>query len=135
LILLTINSREMKQNLTQFTKRFRSSAAVLAEELGLIESTSKRQKELGTLEFVDPVASSEGLAVRYQMSESGWTRRREVYTSASGRKWRSLGQLLNERVTTKTGKTFRVRAERNEQLALLLRGVVSYRKLMKEDQV
>jgi hypothetical protein len=123
----------MKQNLTQFTTAFRASATQIADELGLIESTSPKQKEMGTLEFVDPVTSSEGFALKYQLNESGWVRRREEYISRSGRKLRSMASLLNERVTTKTGKTYRVRAERNEQLGLFIKNVVKYRKFIKEE--
>lgn len=123
----------MKQNLTQFTNAFRINVAQIAEEIGLIESTSPRQKELGTIEFVDPVTSTDGFVLKYQLNESGWVRRREEYLSRSGYNARSMANLLNERITTKSGKTYRVRAERNEQLGLFIKGVVKYRQYLKED--
>lgn len=112
--------------MTEFTPSFRASVAQVAEELGLLVSTSPTQVSNGTIELTDPIASTENYRLIYTMNEAGWVARRKLY-NAGRYTDRGAGHLLNEQVKTKTGRYYRVRAERNEQLGLLVRGVIRYR--------
>ena len=115
----------MHNNITEFTDHFRKSVAQVAESLDLIDSTSERQKRNGTIQLTDPLASTEAYTVVYTMNESGWVARRKLMVS----RWaqRRVGHLLNDQLKSRSGKYYRVRAERDEQLGLLVRGVVRYR--------
>lgn len=113
----------MKKNITEFTEHFRKSVAQVAESLDLIDSTSNRQKRNGTIQLTDPIASTETYTVVYTMNESGWVVRRKL--KAYG--YRAFGHLLNEQIQSRSGKHYRVRAHKDEQLGLLVRGVVRYR--------
>jgi hypothetical protein len=89
-------------------------------------STSPAQLSNGTIELTDPVASTDSYRLIYTMNEAGWVARRKLHNT--GRcAYREPGHLLNEQVKTKTGRYYRVRAERNEQLGLLVRGVIRFR--------
>jgi len=112
--------------MTEFTPSFRQSVAQVAEELGLLVSTSPTQESNGTIELTDPVASTGDYQLIYTMNEAGWVSRRKLLNTSRG-SYRGPGHLLNEQVKTKTGVYYRVRAERNEQLGLLVRGVIRYR--------
>ena len=112
--------------MTEFTPSFRQSVAQVADQLGLLVSTSPTQERNGTIELTDPMASTENYRLIYTMNEAGWVARRKLHNT--GRcTYRDTGHLLNEQVKTKTGRYYRVRAERNEQLGLLVRGVIRYR--------
>jgi hypothetical protein len=118
----------MKKNITEFTEHFRKSVAQVAESLDLIDSTSNCQKRNGTIQLTDPIASTETYTVVYTMNESGWVVRRKLkahgHRSATNR---AFGHLLNEQIQSRSCKHYRVRAEKDEQLGLLVRGVVRYR--------
>jgi len=115
----------MKKNITEFTDHFRKSVAQVAESLDLIDSTTERQKRNGTIQLTDPIASTETHTVVYTMNESGWVARRKMMVSKHA--VRRAGHLLNEQIQSRSGKHYRVRAEKDEQLGLLVRGVVRYR--------
>lgn len=115
----------MHNNITEFTDHFRKSVAQVAESLDLIDSTSERQKRNGAIQLTDPLASTEAYTVVYTMNESGWVARRKLMVSRSAQ--RRAGHLLNDQLKSRSGRYYRVRAERDEQLGLLVRGVVRYR--------
>jgi len=112
--------------MTFFTPTFQKSVAKVAEELGLMVTTSNQQMKNGTIELTDPVASTDSYRLTYTMHDSGWVSRRKVFVGRRSNR-RGLGDLLNERVMTKSGKGYRCRATANEQIGLLVRGVIRYR--------
>lgn len=112
--------------MTEFTPSFRNSVAQVAEELGLLVSTTPTQESNGTIALIDPVVSTENYRLIYTMNEAGWVARRKLHNT-SRCTYRDHGHLLNDQVLTKTGRYYRVRAERNEQLGLLVRGVIRFR--------
>lgn len=59
-----------------FTKTFRTDVDRIAEELGLINTTSARQVKNGTIELTDPVTSTTEGRVTYTLHENGYIRRR-----------------------------------------------------------
>ena len=59
-----------------FTKTFRTDVDRIAEELGLINTTSDRQVKNGTIELTDPVTSTTNERVTYTLHENGYIRRR-----------------------------------------------------------
>ncbi len=62
-----------------FTNVFRADVDRIAEELGLINTTSARQVKNGTIELTDPVTSTTKLHVTYTLHENGYIRRRIHY--------------------------------------------------------
>ena len=123
-----------KLNLT-FSTSFKTAANAVAEELGLENITSQRQKANGTLCFHDPETD-----VDYTMHETGYIRRRWNI-----RTWGGLGksttyqlnpqkgvvdQWTNNRTgeTAKTVCTSRVALDQWGQLGKLCTSVISYRK-------
>ncbi len=58
------------KNFCNFDARFRKSAALVANEMGMEFISTPRQVENGTLMFNDPVRN-----VKYAMYESGYVRR------------------------------------------------------------
>ena len=121
-------------NLT-FSTSFKTAANAVAEELGLENITSERQKANGTLCFHDPETD-----VDYTMHETGYIRRRWNI-----RAWNGLGksttyqlnpqkevvdQWINKRTgeTTQSVYTERVALDQWGQLGKLCTSVISYRK-------
>ena len=121
-------------NLT-FSTSFKTAANAVAEELGLENITSQRQKANGTLCFHDPETD-----VDYTMHETGYIRRRWNI-----RAWNGLGksttyqlnpqkevvdQWVNKRTgeTTQSVYTERVALDQWGQLGKLCTSVISYRK-------
>jgi hypothetical protein len=118
----------MKKNITEFADHFRKSVGQVAESLNLIDSTSERQKQNGTIQLTDPIASTETCTIVYTMNEGGWVARRKLKAWNYGSDTRrGMGCLLNEQIQSRSGKHYRVRAEKDEQLGMLVRGVVRYR--------
>ena len=121
-------------NLT-FSTSFKTAANAVAEELGLENITSQRQKANGTLCYHDPETD-----VDYTLHETGYIRRRWNI-----RAWNGLGksttyqlnpqkgvvdQWTNNRTgeTAKTVCTERVALDQWGQLGKLCTSVISYRK-------
>lgn len=107
-----------------FTTQFRNDVDRVAEELGLINTTSKRQAANGTIELTDPVTSSTNQRVTYTLHENGYIRRR-IHLGGSP-------YLLNRRPFTLTPGGFRryssaTPAGPNEQLGILTARVLKYR--------
>jgi len=96
----------------------------IAQELGLIENTGTRQKNNGTLSFVDPVASTENLLVSYTVHTNGYIRRNFKYRNAPA--FNTCYQL--NRQVKYNGMTQRLLATPLEQVAILYLSTVNYRK-------
>ena len=54
-----------------FTPEFRNALAAVVDELGLLDVTSDEVFEKGTIELVDPIASTEDYTSMYVMRENG----------------------------------------------------------------
>ena len=123
-----------KLNLT-FSTSFKTAANAVAEELGLENITSQRQKANGTLCFHDPETD-----VDYTMHETGYIRRRWNI-----RAWNGLGKSTTYQLNpqkeavgywtdSRTGKRTsyvcreRVALDQWGQLGKLCTSVISYRK-------
>jgi len=121
-------------NLT-FSTSFKTAANAVAEELGLENITSQRQKANGTLCFHDPETD-----VDYTMHETGYIRRRWNI-----RAWNGLGksttyqlnpqkEVVDQWINKRTGETAqsvyteRVALDQWGQLGKLCTSVISYRK-------
>jgi len=121
-------------NLT-FSTSFKTAANAVAEELGLENITSERQKANGTLCFHDPETD-----VDYTMHETGYIRRRWNI-----RAWNGLGksttyqlnpqkEVVDQWINKRTGETAqsvyteRVALDQWGQLGKLCTSVISYRK-------
>ena len=121
-------------NLT-FSTSFKTAANAVAEELGLENITSERQKANGTLCYHDPETD-----VDYTMHETGYIRRRWNI-----RAWNGLGksttyqlnpqkEVVDQWINKRTGETAqsvyteRVALDQWGQLGKLCTSVISYRK-------
>lgn len=121
-----------------FTTQFRNDVDRVAEELGLINTSSERQVANGTIELTDPVTSRPNHRVTYTLHENGYIRRRIYlggskhvcgFTFESGY---SQSYLLNRRPAAKNGYGFKhyesaIPAGPNEQLGILTNRVLKYR--------
>jgi hypothetical protein len=125
----------------KFNTQFKRQVSRVAQELGLIENTSDRQKQNGTISYVDPVVSTTGTTVGYTLHESGYVRRFCVNNdrNTSTYLYRTAGHYqLNrqERIPVTNGRTAdilrysteRIPASPLEQLAILTVAVLNYRK-------
>ena len=122
-----------------FTTQFRNDVDRVAEELGLINTSSERQVTNGTIELTDPVTSRINHRVTYTLHENGYIRRR-IHLGGSQHPCGfihdddgySQSYLLNHRPATKNeygGKTYgnNIPAGPNEQLGILTNRVLKYR--------
>lgn len=121
-----------------FTTQFRNDVDRVAEELGLINTTSDRQVKNGTIELTDPVVSWQNHKVTYTLHENGYIRRRLHlggskhicgFTHANGY---SQSYLLNHRPAAKNQYGFKrykpaTLAGPIEQLGILTNRVLKYR--------
>ncbi len=98
----------------------------IAQELGLIENTGTRQKNNGTLSFVDPVASTENMLVSYTVHTNGYIRRNFKYRKQNWYNQNTCYQL--NRQVKYNGMTQRLLATPLEQVAILYLSTVNYRK-------
>ena len=110
---------------SKFNATFRLATASVAEELGLVLFSTKRQIENGTLEFYDPQTD-----VKYAIYESGYIRRfirKTVRGVAHG--WNAwTGYQLNPQQNA-FGRNERILIDNpNEQLGIMVRAIVNYRK-------
>ena len=100
---------------------------MVAAEKGLIECTSPRQEQRGTLAFVDPVVSTDQTLVQYTIHTSGYVRRKIEYLSL--RSYRSNtpdNYQLNRTYRTPQGVE-RILATPLEQVAIFYKSINSYR--------
>ncbi len=106
---------------TKFTTQFRKSLIPVTESLDLLDITSPRQVKNGTIEFADPISSTESLLVLYTMRETGYVSRRLV-TNDGTKIVRMAPDCLNDK-----GAIGRSLADRNAQLGILTRAVLRNR--------
>lgn len=121
-----------------FTTQFRNDVDRVAEELGLINSTSDRQVKNGTIELTDPVTSRANQRVTYTLHENGYIRRRihlggsKHYCGFTHANGYSQSYPLNHRPSKNTSRGFKTYdsptpAGPNEQLGILTNRVLKYR--------
>ena len=103
---------------TKFTTQFRKSLIPVTESLDLLEITSPRQVKNGTIEFVDPMSSTEDKMVLYTMRETGFVSRRLIINNDT-KIVRMAPDYLNDK-----GLMGRTPACRNAQLGILIRAVL-----------
>jgi len=108
-----------------FTNSFKKSAEIIANELGLIDATSERQKKNGTISYVDPVTG-----VYYSLHTTGYVRRK-TYVNHYGTV-RAQHYQLNPQRKLNRGEwpqsVIRVALSPMEQLSKLTTSVILYRK-------
>jgi len=104
---------------------------MVAQELGLIESTNARQEKNGTMAFIDPVMSTQNCIMSYTIHTNGYIRRKFEYAEQH---WYSQNQHYQSNRTINTvhpngGKsTQRIPATPLEQVAILFKSTINYRK-------
>lgn len=111
-------------------KLAKTELRMVAQELGLIESTNAKQEKNGTMAFVDPVASTAGCIVSYTIHTNGYIRRKFEYAHEAWPTKNGHYQLnRTERNTSKYGKelTKRIMATPLEQVAILFKSTINYR--------
>lgn len=109
---------------------------LVAQELGLIECTGTRQKNNGTMAFVDPVASEYHRTVKYTVHSNGYVRRNFLYKNrARLSQRRECYQLNRTRKTARKsvyGREYtgveRIMATPLEQVTILFKSTINYRK-------
>ena len=109
-----------------------SELRTVAQELGLIESTTARQEKNGTMAFVDPVMSTKDCIMSYTIHSNGYVRRKFEYKESSWPYNQNAHYQLNRTDITKTrdGRrhTARILATPLEQVAILYLSTINYRK-------
>ena len=119
----------------KFNTRFRQAADLVAETMGLEFISTPRQVENGTLCFYDPETDT-----RYSLHESGYVRR-HIRTSDWMSDWKTYQLNRTKQVNVKyhvksrNGRmteqsydcTQRILANPDEQLAIFVRRVLTYR--------
>jgi len=108
----------------RFTKKFRAAVAEFANNYGLIETTTARQKKNGTIQLSDPTAN-----VSYTMHQNGYVRRKLVtYRSRNDHyqlnRVKTMWEVTNR---WRYSYTERIMATPNEQLGILASAIPSYR--------
>ena len=108
----------------------------VAEELGLINSTSPTQRRNGTVSYIDPVTSTTAVTIMYTVHSNGYVRRNFRYSKNN--KFNTCYQLNRTRKNYNTieinGKhihlqsTERILATPLEQVAILYLSTINYRK-------
>lgn len=117
-------------------KLAKTELRLVAQELGLIESTSARQEKNGTMAFVDPVTSSTTLTTSYTVHSNGYIRRNFEYRNRHGlNPHRDRYQLNRTHKTTRESvygreytTTDRIMATPLEQVAILFKSTINFRK-------
>ena len=112
-------------------KLAKTELRMVAQELGLIESTNDRQEKNGTMAFVDPVASTTRCIVSYTIHSNGYIRRKFSYTNPTI--YRNVEQYQLNRTNTTTYRDGRKNVERImatplEQVAILFKSTINFRK-------
>lgn len=127
--------------MNSFTKTFKDDVQRIADELGLIVTTSSRQEKNGTVELTDPVISNTRHLVVYTLHENGNIRRRHHYPAGtkhpSGFTFKqgyNVAELLNRRKYSKDQYGYRtykfLPANPTEQLGILTNRVLKYREYL-----
>jgi len=102
------------------------------ETLGLVEVTSQRQADNGTICFHDPVTGCD-----YMSYESGYVRRAYKTTSYIGRGYQAIYQLNKTRKVTQvsewSGREYEcveriLEPNPDARIDMIARGVINYRK-------
>lgn len=104
---------------------------MVAQELGLIESTNSRQERNGTMAFVDPIMSTQDCIMSYTIHSNGYIRRKFVYANPTWTRHQNHYQLnRQERTPDKYGRyaTKRIMATPLEQVAILFKSTINFRK-------
>jgi hypothetical protein len=125
-----------------FTNVFRADVDRIAEELGLINTTSARQVKNGTIELTDPVTSTTNKRITYTLHENGYIRRR-IHFGPNARHicgflygtGYSQSYPLNYRPSRNTSRGFKtydrpVPAGPIEQIGILTNRVLKYRQYL-----
>jgi len=110
----------------------------VAEELGLINSTSPTQRRNGTVSYIDPVTSTTAVTIMYTVHSNGYVRRNFKYRKQNWYNKNTCYQLNRTRKNYNTieinGKSFRhesterILATPLEQVAILYLSTINYRK-------
>lgn len=125
-------------------KTFRKKADRVAQDLGLVNVTTKRQEKNGTIIYHDPVASTSVKSVSYGLYSSGMVRRILTFNHRGGNvRLRQMYQL--NRTRTVKGKpsayaagyylnifqfTKRIPANQMEQIGILSNRVLHFREYL-----
>ena len=109
-------------------KLAKTELRLVAQELGLIESTSARQEKNGTMAFVDPVTSSTTLTTSYTVHSNGYIRRNFEYRNRHGLNPHRDRYQLNRTATSQYGGRERIMATPLEQVAILFKSTINFRK-------
>ncbi len=109
----------------------KSELRLVAQELGLIESTNARQEKNGTMEFIDPVMSTTRCIMSYTVHSNGYIRRKFSYTNPTMYLNVEHYQInRTKRYTDRFGRqlTERIMATPLEQVAILFKSTINFRK-------
>jgi len=109
---------------------------LVAQELGLIESTNSRQARNGTMAFIDPVCSTSKCITSYTVHTNGYVRRKFTWANPTWYRNVEQYQLNRTRKTTRKSTyngreytmTERIMATPLEQVAILFKSTINYRK-------
>jgi len=112
-------------------KLAKTELRLVAQELGLIESTNAQQERNGTMAFVDPVCSTTTCIMSYTIHSNGYIRRKFTYTNPNWIRNVEQYQLNRTNITRdRDGRnaTQRIMATPLEQVAILFKSTINYRK-------
>lgn len=112
-------------------KLAKTELRLVAQELGLIESTNARQEKNGTMEFIDPVTSTQACITSYTVHSNGYIRRKFTYANPT---WTRGVEHYQLNRTTKEAAywegprmTVRIMATPLEQVAILFKSTINFR--------
>ncbi len=112
-------------------KLAKTELRLVAQELGLIESTNARQEKNGTMEFIDPVTSTQACITSYTVHSNGYIRRKFTYANPT---WTCGVEHYQLNRTTKEAAywegprmTVRIMATPLEQVAILFKSTINFR--------
>ena len=116
-------------------KLAKTELRLVAQELGLIESTNAKQERNGTMAFIDPVMSTTSCIMSYTIHENGYVRRKFQKTHEvldTNHYWPTEHYQLNRTNITRDrdgrNATQRIMATPLEQVAILFKSTINYRK-------
>lgn len=107
---------------------------LVAQELGLIESTNARQERNGTMAFIDPVCSTTKCIMSYTIHSNGYIRRKFSYAHPTWTRRDEHYQLNRTQEVPRIGSDWTRSAKRRimatplEQVAILFKSTINYRK-------
>ena len=115
-------------------KLAKTELRLVAQELGLIESTNNRQERNGTMAFVDPVMSTQECRMSYTVHSNGYIRRKFEYANPTWYRNVDHYQLNRTQEVPRIGSDWTRSAKRRimatplEQVAILFKSTINFRK-------